>query len=498
MVLASLGALAAALFAALLATTDAAQAGVGEAPECTRPYSDASPWNTPIPAGAGYLPNSAARVNAIGGNLSSDPTQYTYPVYYATASTPKRPVTLSGWFSRTRPDGTTFTNIQKTTVQVPVPAGAAPASGSDAQVIIIDRASGREWGFYNFGAAGPGAYRAQNGYRYSVGLNGAPATNANGNGFVARGAGVPYLAGLVRPCEVRRGSIEHALAFAYDAPGAGFVYPAGKSDGGGAGLSALPEGTRLQLDPGLSDAQIRAWGCTGPCLTIAHALQRYGMYVVDNSGSSKVMMEFQGTARWARLVSRSTAAPIPLSAFKVLAANSGAGTPPPSTGPPPGGSSAPPPPPENAARPKKPKKRVKPGARGNKRLAVRGWRVKGRRLRAGRTFSAQATFGMSTRPRRVPFGLQVACPARIGSSAVPLLSARLIRVANRGRVRATCRWSIPGGTRGKRLRASVSVGYTGGETRIRFVGKIRRARIAPPTLASGHFPQRAQSARTGA
>ncbi|MGI9657893.1 MAG: hypothetical protein ACR2OD_03210, partial [Gaiellaceae bacterium] len=274
------------------------------------------------------------------------------------------------------------------------------------------------------------------------------------------------------------GSIEHALAFAYDAPAGTFVYPAGKSDGSGSGLGALPEGARLQLDPALSDAQIGAWGCAGACLTIAHALQRYGMYVVDNSGRAKVMMEFEGTASWNGLVTAGTAAPIPLSAFKVLDLASGAGAPPPSTGTPPEGSPAPPPPagekPKKTAAEKK--KKVKRAAKGSKRLAVGRYNVRGRKLRAGRKFNAVMTLQPAARFKRVPAGLRVNCPARVGNQAVRVLRSRLTRVANGRRVQAACQWSVPPGTRGKRLRASVTVGYKGGETKIRFVGKIRKAR----------------------
>ena len=56
----------------------------------------------------------------------------------------------------------------------------------------------------------------------------------------------------------------------------------------------------------------------GPCLTVAHALQVYGMYVIDNSGREKVMMEYEGTAHWNGVVDASTPSPIPLSAFKLL------------------------------------------------------------------------------------------------------------------------------------------------------------------------------------
>jgi Bacterial Ig domain/Phytase len=74
-----------------------------------------------------------------------------------------------------------------------------------------------------------------------------------------RRAGVPYLAGLVRACELARGRIEHALAFAYDFPTAEYVFPATKSDGNAwdgveddldSHPGDVPEGTRLQLDPG--------------------------------------------------------------------------------------------------------------------------------------------------------------------------------------------------------------------------------------------------------
>ena len=435
--------------AVLSAALGSAQAGVGQAPDCTRPYSDASPWNTPI-AGATYAADSAAKLNAIGGNLSSDPTQYTYPVYYADASTPRRTVTINGAFSQTDPSGSSFANSSRTSVQAPIPAGAAPAAGSDAQVIIIDRSTNQEWGFYNFSGSG-GSYVAQNGYVYNIGADGVP-SSASGVGFVARGAGVPYLAGLVRPCEIQRGAIEHALAFAYDAPAATFVYPATKSDGAGSGLGALPEGTRLQLDPALNDAQIGAWGCAGACLTIARALQRYGMFVVDNSGRAKVMMEFDGTAGWNGAVSGKTASPIPLSAFKVIESTSGAGTPPPSTGTPPGGSPAPPPAEQakkKAKKVKKAKKKVKRNAKGSKRLTVDRYRLKGRSLRAGRKFDAQVTFAARARSGRLPAGLRVRCPARIGSSIVPLASAKLTRTARGRRVRAVCRWAVPKGTDGQ-------------------------------------------------
>ena len=114
-------------------------------------------------------------------------------------------------------------------------------------------------------------------------------------------------------------------------------------------------------------------------------------------------------------------------------------------------------------------------AKGTKRLAVGRYHVRGRNLRAGRKFSAIMTLKPARRFNRVPAGLRVKCPARIGSRVVRVLASSLNRTENGRRVRAMCKWSVPPGTRGKRLRASVTVAYRGGETRIKFVGKIRRA-----------------------
>jgi len=280
---------------------------------CARPYAADSPWNTPIPAGAKLVD----RPLGIDGPLTSNPSQYTYPVYLVTASTPRRTATVSGWFSNVVDGGTRLVNQRAGTVELPIPADAEAAAGSDAQIILIDRTTGDEWGASHLAKDGDG-FSVWNAYHYSTTWSGVPPADAEGRPFFPRGAGVPYLTGLVRPCEIRRGRIDHALAFAYDWPSAEHVYPATKSDGAGSS-EALPEGTRLQLDPALTAADLRGRGCTGPCLTIARALQRYGMYVIDNSGHPKVMLEYEGTAGWNGLVGEGTVKPIPMSAFRVVA-----------------------------------------------------------------------------------------------------------------------------------------------------------------------------------
>jgi hypothetical protein len=309
---------------------------IAQAQACERPYADDSPWNTPVPADVEIDPRSATRMAAIVGPLSSDPTQYTYPVYYVSALTPREPVTISGWFSNVTDGGRSLTNQRRGSIMLPIPAGAAAAAGSDAQMILIDPIAGDEWGVWQLQLAA-GGWQATNGYHYNIRWSGVPPLGSGDSFFVSRGAGVPYLTGLVRPCEILRGRIDHALAFAYDYPSGEFVYPATKSDGKGTGPGAMPEGTRLQLDPNLTEAQIRAWGCAGPCLTIARALQVYGMYVIDNAGRPKVMLEYEGTANWGGIVGSKTVNPIPLTAFRVIGGNT------PSTAPPALGSGGRPP-----------------------------------------------------------------------------------------------------------------------------------------------------------
>jgi hypothetical protein len=301
-----------ALGVGLLVEERQTQPAAAARPSCARPYADASPWNVPIGRNPNYDPRSRTYVSNFGEKLTSDPTQYTYPVYEVGADASRETVKLSGLFSNVTRNGVALQRQTDATIRLPIPSGARASSGSDSSIVIVDRATGDEWGIWQLKRDGRD-WSGTNGYHYSIHWSGVPPT-----GFGSRGAGVPYLAGLVRPCEIKRGRIEHALAFAYDFPTPEVVYPATKSDGKGKPGEDVPEGARVQLDPSLSAREIRRLGCIRACLTIARALQRYGMYVIDNSGRPKIMLEDEGTARWNGIVSEETVEPIPMSAFRVL------------------------------------------------------------------------------------------------------------------------------------------------------------------------------------
>jgi hypothetical protein len=287
-----------------------------------RPFDAAGPWNSPIPANVAVLPNSATYVNAITDNnlpLTSDPDQYAIPVYYFNAQTPRHTVKFSGYFSAY--DGGDNSRVSPgygaAVSSIPIPDTAVQSPGTDGQIVFWDPTTGVEWSLWQFERTASGSYIATNGVRYS--------TNAGNMGRFAdgkagRGAGTPYSAGLVRGWEMAQGHIDHALAFAYSNPASGIVYPAAKSDGGGVTGVDAPEGTRFQLDPGLTDADFQAWGLAPEAKVIARALQKYGMYVIDNSGSSKIYLEDRLTANWPAAITRNLTAKIPLSKFRAVAA----------------------------------------------------------------------------------------------------------------------------------------------------------------------------------
>jgi hypothetical protein len=278
-----------------------------------RPYTDSSPWNTPILPDAAVDPRSEAMIATIArsnnGSLRSDPTQYAYPVYFADAATPRVTLKCSGIVATNPPDGTWAREENRLLHRVPIPPTAVPSAGSDAQIIVIDTETGDEYDVWRF--VPPAG--CTNVTRYVGGFyrSGVETT------YSSRGAGVPYLAGLVRPWEIEAGRIEHALAFGYALNRSErCVWPASKTDGSSEDLDAIPQGARLRLDPSLDLSQLSGLDASGRI--IARALQEYGMFVIDNSGANKIYVEDSATAEWGERIVAETVSAIPVERLQVL------------------------------------------------------------------------------------------------------------------------------------------------------------------------------------
>lgn len=278
-----------------------------------RTYAADSPWNTPVPGDAVVHPDSDALVARIGGPFTSDATQYTVPIFEAPPGTPPVKVRIAWNAFSWVEDDATVREPRPREVHIPIPPDAVPSPGGDGELVVLDLATGEEWGLYQASRQADGTWTASNGYRYHTSWSGAPPAR-----FFSRGAGVPYAAGLLRPEEVVAGRVDHALAFGYPTPSPTFVWPATKSDGRGVTGVDLPEGARLRLDPSLTEAQLRSFGLDDHGVTVARAMQTYGMYLVDISGRPKVFVEAEESADWAGLLGVRSLSGIPLGSFDVV------------------------------------------------------------------------------------------------------------------------------------------------------------------------------------
>lgn len=266
-----------------------------------RPFGPNAPWNMPVDR-LSIDPNSSQLVNMLWnygpasrpGNFNLNFTSYTYPVYDAKDAT--------GYYTI---DTTWSTNIDGK--QIPWNPAWKPAPGSDAQVIVIDSATGREWDLWQVSFDGT-TVRATNGSL----IQGDIATYEGGN-VPSRGIGIEYLAMLVRPEEIAQGHIDHALSLPSRYTDKYIsVAPATKVEGSSASVTGgIPIGTRFALN--VTDAEIDQWIASLPsslspetvrsARVIAEALREYGWFITDTSGGAEFQFESSTTAGsdWASL-----------------------------------------------------------------------------------------------------------------------------------------------------------------------------------------------------
>lgn len=234
-------------------------------------YFPSSPWNTPIAPDATVDPNSAAMVQTIITDATSASfiiivKQWTWTLYYADATTPRYTVALTSGY------GGSKTKL----VGVPIPNGAVPDPAGDGHMIILDTSTGCEYDFWK-------AIHNSNATWSTAWANAISYVTGNGwypHGYSATGGGAAGGAGLIRPEEMQAGHIDHAIAFSYTyAKSGGPVWPATEADGSYA--VGVPEGGRVQLDPALD---LSTLGLKPYEVTIARALQEFGMILMDNGG----------------------------------------------------------------------------------------------------------------------------------------------------------------------------------------------------------------------
>lgn len=276
---------------------------------CFRPYARTSIWNVAIDWKLAHIhPQSPRMIEAFfeGENwIGSNTAKYAANIYFVNNSTPLVPVTLHNRFRNVISDNLIEYGTAGGTIWMPLPPEALPAPGTDGQLAVVNLDTGEEWGLIEGSINVLGNWSADGAYRYfSVYASGIPP-----KGFSQRGAGIGNLAGVVFPCEVQRGEIFHAVTLAYDAPCAPeicskndwpeVIPPFSKTDGEGFSQFDIPEGARLAIRPEISKDDINS-ACSGKsgCVAWAIAMQKYGGFIVDNSGHPKTYGEGDATANW--------------------------------------------------------------------------------------------------------------------------------------------------------------------------------------------------------
>ncbi len=213
--------------------------------------------------------------------------QYSTTVYFANKNTPRYDVELK--CGKSWELGVSFIK------NVPIPDEAEPSFDSDGSVapkgcgeesdqdnemVIIDIENRCEYDFWQIRKKGKG-WIASWGNAISMDGNG-----IYNKGFSARGSGFSTIGGMIWPDELASGEINHALIFSYPfTKSGGPVLPASESDGESKKDYAIPEGARVRLDPSLD---INALHLKPYEKTIAKALQKYGMFLVDNGGDTGI------------------------------------------------------------------------------------------------------------------------------------------------------------------------------------------------------------------
>jgi hypothetical protein len=154
-----------------------------------------------------------------------------------------------------------------------VPIEGGPSSSGDRHVIVVDRATCRDYELF-------AAYPHNGGRSWTAGSGAIFNLRSNhlrpAGWTSADAAGLPILPGLARYDEVAAGSIDHALRFTAKCTAARYVYPARHEASTCSGFYP-PMGLRVRLKASVDISKLPY-----QARVVALALKRYGLILADN------------------------------------------------------------------------------------------------------------------------------------------------------------------------------------------------------------------------
>lgn len=301
--------------------------------DCERPYSDDSIWNTPIDVSVAH-PDSDRYMDRFwsasptGDYVNTNEDTAKPVIYYVTSDSPRVRIELvNSW----RVGAVEEAGVIRETIEIrrwdaawlPLPADARVAPGGDRSVIMVETDTGWEYGLRGMRQQADGSWRALGAYTYHVGLDGVP-----WKGFEFRGADATMLAGLIRPCHIEQGVIDHALAIEYETPlskqaAIGFnvqpwIPPFTDSDGPGTHRYDIPQGARIAIRPEYTIADFEQWCEVDACVITLISLQEYGGYLTDRSNRHPILRPLWGEVHDYPYTLRGMLAGVPQEAFYVV------------------------------------------------------------------------------------------------------------------------------------------------------------------------------------
>ncbi len=271
--------------------TFTAQATQGSPPPSNSaviPFASTSPWVTPLPASPSLDPNSGAIVANLNqqlhdyyGHASLNTSSYSAPIYTVPADQPKINMT---WNNCQNHPGGLDPGFAKVLQGVPVPTGAVPSEGTDADIVIWQPSTDTEWEFWKMAKdASTGAWSACWGGRTD---NVSQSSGFFPYPYGVSASGASFLADLIRISELQSGQINHAIDLSVPKPRSTFSWPATRTDGTNGNPNDPAQGERFRLDPTFDTSTLPP----GERM-IAVAMQKYGVIVTDSSALVTVQAE---------------------------------------------------------------------------------------------------------------------------------------------------------------------------------------------------------------
>jgi hypothetical protein len=219
------------------------------------------------------------QISSDGGRVGVNDMDYGIPVFAASASQSRVPISVSRGCDDFLPS---------TGKTVPIPPNAVPATGTDSSMIVYQQSTGKDWEFWKAHNNGDGTWSACWGGEIS------DVARSNGvfpDGYGLSGSGISYLATLVTFHDIESGAIDHVIAMTVPSCN-GMVAPANRTDCGN-NPGEVAEGTLLRFPSSLAmPSRLTQLG-----EMVFRAIQDYGAVVQDQSKG--VYIETEDSAAWA-------------------------------------------------------------------------------------------------------------------------------------------------------------------------------------------------------